>query len=69
MKEGPNLHQVFGRKVGKERNYSNYSLATLYKDITWDEHNMMEFLEDPKKFIPGTRMIFKGLRSVEQRQG
>ena len=68
-REGPNLHGVFGRKVAEDTSYLKYSLASMYKDITWNEDNLMRFLEDPKKFIPGTKMLFKGLKSVEQRTG
>ena len=68
-REGPNLHGVFGRKVAEDTSYLKYSLASMYKDITWNEDNLMQFLEDPKKFIPGTKMLFKGLKSVEQRKG
>lgn len=66
---GPNLHNVFGRKVASSQNYSKFSLASQYKDIVWTENSLFVFLEAPKKFIPGTKMLFKGLKSADQRKG
>jgi len=30
--------------------------------LVWDEANLTEFLHDPKKKVPGTRMIFPGIK-------
>ena len=67
--DGPNLHNVFGRKIASSQSYSKFSQAFQYKDIIWTEDSLFVFLEAPKKFIPGTKMLFKGLKSADQRRG
>lgn len=66
---GPNLYGVFGRKVASESNYTNYSTQALYKDTVWDEENLDKFLTNPKRFIPGTKMVFIGLKNGKDRKG
>lgn len=45
---GPNLHGVVGRQSGKAAGY-NYSEANIKKDVLWNEQNLWEYLENPKK--------------------
>lgn len=65
-KVGPNLHGVFGRKTGQAEGYS-YTDANIKKGITWDEQTMSDYLENPKKYIPGTKMAFGGLKKEKDR--
>ncbi|XP_014444635.1 cytochrome c-like [Tupaia chinensis] len=58
-KTGPNLHGLFGRKTGQAPGFS-YTDANKNKGITWGEDTLMEYLENLKKYIPGTKMIFAG---------
>jgi len=49
---GPNLHGVLGRKAGStEFKYSDAMVEAGEKGLVWDEANMKEYVEDPKKFL------------------
>ncbi|CAE7852170.1 CYC [Symbiodinium microadriaticum] len=65
-KQGPNLHGLFGRKTGQAEGYS-YSAANVSKGITWSEDTLFEYLLAPKKFIPGTKMVFAGIKKENER--
>ncbi|EIW70132.1 hypothetical protein TREMEDRAFT_38791 [Tremella mesenterica DSM 1558] len=65
-KVGPNLHGVFGRKTGQAEGFS-YTSANVNKGIEWSEQTLFEYLENPKKYIPGTKMAFAGLKKAKDR--
>ncbi|XP_026523910.1 cytochrome c, testis-specific [Pseudonaja textilis] len=65
-KTGPNLWGLFGRKTGQSAGFS-YTEANKNKGIVWNENTLMEYLEDPKKYIPGTKMIFAGIKNKNER--
>jgi cytochrome c len=60
------LCSVFGRKTGQAEGFS-YTAANVNKGITWDEQTLFEYLENPKKYIPGTKMAFAGLKKEKDR--
>ena len=62
---GPVLNGLFGRKAGSVEGY-NYSPANKNSGITWDEATFSEYIKDPKAKVPGTKMIYAGLKD-EQR--
>ena len=68
-KNGPNLHGIIGRATGNAQNYTSYSTAMQYKAVTWSEKSLFVFLENPKKYIPGIKMVFAGLKSENDRAG
>jgi len=65
-KTGPNLHGLFGRKTGQAAGFS-YTEANKNKGITWAEDTLWIYLENPKKYIPGTKMVFAGLKKKNER--
>lgn len=65
-KQGPNLNGLFGRKTGQAPGFS-YSQANVSKGITWDNDTLFEYLLNPKKYIPGTKMVFAGIKKEDER--
>jgi cytochrome c len=51
-----------GRRAGTYEGY-HYSDANKNSGITWDEATLKEYLRDPKAKVPGTKMVFPGLKS------
>jgi len=61
-KVGPLLNGLDGRKSGTIAGY-NYSEANKSSGITWSEATFLEYIKDPKARIPGTKMIFPGIKN------
>ena len=63
---GPNLFGLVGRKSGTIEGFS-YSKANLDSGVTWTPEVLDVYLENPKKFMPGTKMSFAGLKKAQER--
>jgi cytochrome c len=61
-KVGPELNGIDGRPSGSAPGY-NYSDANKKSGITWNEAAFMEYIKDPRAKIPGTKMIFPGIKN------
>ncbi len=64
---GPDLYGVLGRKIAGAENY-NYSEALNYKNEFWTKELLDQYIENPQKNIPGTSMIFQGIKDTNQRR-
>lgn len=63
---GPSLNGLVGRVAGSEAGY-RYSPAMKASGIKWDETSIDKFLQGPAKLVPGTKMIFPGMASPQDR--
>ena len=61
-KVGPFLNGLEGRKSGTIEGFS-YSEANKNSGITWDKTVVLEYIKDPRAKIPGTKMIFPGIKN------
>lgn len=66
-KVGPNLWGFFGTKAGSRDIGYRYSKALQDSTVVWDEETLSAYLENPRTYIPGTRMVFAGLRKGQDR--
>ncbi len=66
-KVGPYLKGVVGRKAASVPNfkYSKAMKAKAEEGLVWTEENLAKYLKAPKKFIPGNKMAFAGLKKDE----
>jgi cytochrome c len=62
---GPVLNGLFGRKAGMVEGYT-YSPANKNSGITWDEATFREYIKDPKAKIPGTKMVYPGVKEEKR---
>lgn len=65
-KVGPELNGLVGRAAGSVEGF-NYSPAMKGSGITWDEATLGEYLTDPKKKVPGNKMLFPGVKDEIER--
>jgi cytochrome c len=62
---GPQLNGTIGRKSGTVAGYS-YSAANKDSGLTWDEATFREYIQNPKAKVPGTKMIYAGLKDEQK---
>jgi len=65
-KVGPVLNGLNGRKSGSVDGF-NYSDANKQSGITWSEPVFKEYVTDPRAKVPGTKMVFAGIKSQKER--
>ena len=66
-KVGPELNGLDGRHSGTAPGYS-YSEANKKSGITWNKENFLKYITDPRAMIPGTKMIFPGIKNEKERE-
>ena len=69
IKVGPPLNGIVGRPWASWPgfNYSKGLTDGKAQGKVWDEANLEKWLENPRAFVPGTKMIFPGLKQPQQR--
>jgi cytochrome c len=64
-KVGPLLNGLEKRTSGSIEGY-NYSEANKKSGIVWSEASFLEYIRDPKGKIPGTKMVFAGIKNENE---
>ncbi|WP_449375907.1 c-type cytochrome, partial [Bosea thiooxidans] len=44
----------------------SYSAANKNSGLTWDEATFTDYIKDPRAKIPGTKMIFAGIKNEKE---
>eukprot|EP00531_Pseudo-nitzschia_arenysensis_P003209 CAMPEP_0116129878 /NCGR_PEP_ID=MMETSP0329-20121206/8160_1 /TAXON_ID=697910 /ORGANISM="Pseudo-nitzschia arenysensis, Strain B593" /LENGTH=110 /DNA_ID=CAMNT_0003624177 /DNA_START=138 /DNA_END=470 /DNA_ORIENTATION=+ len=66
-KQGPNLYGFFGQQSGQQDGYS-YSSANKKSGVVWADDTLFAYLENPKKYMKGTKMVFAGIKKPQDRK-
>ena len=67
---GPHLNNIYGRIAGNLSDFRKYSksIKTAGEDgLIWTSDTLSSYIENPKKYLKGTKMNFKGLRKSDDR--
>jgi cytochrome c len=64
-KVGPVLNGLDGRKAGTVASYS-YSDANKSSGIVWNKETFLDYIRDPRAKIPGTKMVFPGIKKDQE---
>jgi cytochrome c len=64
-KVGPELNGLDGRKAGTAEGF-NYTEANKNSDLTWNESVFKDYIKDPRAKIPGTKMVFAGIKNEQE---
>lgn len=62
---GPNLYRIMGRRSGTGQGYG-YSEAMRRFGIEWNDTTLAAYLRDPRADMPGTKMVFAGIKQGSQ---
>ena len=64
---GPNLWNTVGQTVAHRDDFNYSSTFTEAREAgkTWTYENLAAYLKDPRGEMPGTKMVFAGVRSDE----
>ncbi len=68
-KVGPMLNGIVGNEIAsvEDFKYSKAFLAKKAEGLVWTEEVLDTYLAKPKKFIPGTKMSYAGLKKEGDR--
>ena len=65
-KQGPALHGFLGAPAGTNARFA-YTDAIKDSGIVWDREHLDQWITNPKKVVPGTKMVFAGLKKKADR--
>ena len=63
------LNNIFGRVAGQLEDYKKYSKNIKkmgQEGLIWNTETLTSFIENPKKYITGTKMNFKGIKKSDE---
>jgi cytochrome c len=63
---GPMHKGLFGRTAGTVSGF-NYSDAMKNSGIVWNAQTLDQFLQGPRKMVPGTKMTYAGVPDPQER--
>ena len=66
---GPHLNNIFGRVAGQLEDYKKYSKNIKkmgQEGLIWNMETLTSFIENPKEYITGTKMNFKGIKKSDE---
>ena len=66
---GPRHAGLFGRRAGSVPGfpYSKAMKKAGENGLVWNEETLDKFLQNPTKFVPGTRMGYAGIKDDQER--
>jgi len=64
-KVGPLLNGLDGRKSGTIEGFT-YTEANRNSGIVWNAETFKEYIRDPRAKIPGTKMVFAGIKNEKE---
>ena len=64
-KVGPELNGLDGRHSGTAAGFS-YSEANKSSGVVWGKDTFEKYINDPRAMIPGTKMIFPGIKDPKK---
>ena len=64
---GPSLFGVLDRRAGTVAGF-NYSSANKNSGLVWTRETLDAYLADPQTMVPGTLMVFPGIKNGGDRQ-
>jgi cytochrome c len=66
-KSGPNLHGLFNRRAGTAVYRFGFTDVVAQSGIQWMAPTLNLFLTAPARMMPGTKMVFPGLKDAQDR--
>merc|ERR1712194_346310 len=54
---------------GQAKDAFSYSAANKKAGVEWNDDNLFKYLENPKKFMKGNKMVFAGLKKTTRSDG